>query len=350
MRSNAKIEVDQTGEGPAPEQPGPPAREPLSQEIPLSLKSSLVGDDGLSYRDFRRSLTPHWARIWLEISGAYAILIATIGSLVWWSPGGVVAVAAGLVGAVVIGYVIQMLGCFFHEAAHHNLAPDRGTNDAVTNLLMSWIFASSIAGYRRTHFHHHRALGTTMDSETSYFDALGVRFLAQGLLGVKAGRAMRQWRRTGRSLEEAAPAPAERRRLLWIAIGGAVNLGLVVLLLAVLGSAAAAIAWAIGLLVVFPFLAGLRQLLEHRSEDADKSIDYSAVDHGAVNRLFGDGPIASTFGSAGFNRHALHHWEPQLSYTNLAEVEDYLLRTEAAPAIKARRTSYGETFLRLLEL
>ena len=84
--------------------------------------------------------------------------------------------------------------------------------------------------------------------------------------------------------------------------------------------------------MVFPFLASLRTLLEHRAEDADPRANYAEVDQGPVNRLFGSGPLASTLGSAGFNRHALHHWEPQISYTRLKDIEAYLLRTEVGPA------------------
>jgi hypothetical protein len=60
--------------------------------------------------------------------------------------------------------------------------------------------------------------------------------------------------------------------------------------------------------------------------------------------------VANTLGSAGFNRHALHHWEPNLSYTRLQDVERYLLRTPVAPAVRSRQTTYWDTFLRLLEL
>jgi len=35
----------------------------------------------------------------------------------------------------------------------------------------------------------------------------------------------------------------------------------------------------------------------------------------APDRLFGDDFFSCTFGGAGFNRHLLHHWEPQISYT-----------------------------------
>jgi fatty acid desaturase len=322
----------------------------INNDIPISLKSNLVDDRGISYREFRRELAPRWGRIWVEIAAAYAVLALTLIALVAWSPGFPVALGAVIVGGGVIGYSLQYLNNFFHEAAHYNLAPVRVLNDRLTNLLMSWLFGSSIALYRRTHFQHHRALGTTQDSENSYFDALGARYLVGGLFGFKVVRSLRRWRQTERwSASTGVVDGANRSRFAWIAAAAAVNLGIAALLIA-FGSAAAAIAWLVGLLVVFPFLASLRQLLEHRSEEASAAVDYTAVDHGAVNRLFGDGPLASTLGSAGFNRHALHHWEPQLSYTRLKDVERYLLRTPVAGAVRERQTSYRNTFLRLLEL
>ena len=187
-----------------------------------------------------------------------------------------------------------------------------------------------------------------MDSENSYFDALGIGYLVQGLTGVKALRTLRQYRRT-ESADRDRPAgrprqppglPRGRRGSSTSGIAARAGPARV-------GGAAAA--WLIGLLIVFPFVGSLRQLLEHRSESADPDADYHEVDHGPVNRLFGDGPLASTVGSAGFNRHAIHHWEPQLSYTRLADVEAYLLRTDAAPLIRERQTTYADTFLRLLE-
>ncbi len=332
--------------------PPEPGEDGVSNDIPLSLKSTLVDDRGVAYREFRRSLTPRWTRIWLEIGAAYAVLAATLIALVLSSPDLPWAIPAALAGAAVIGYTLQYLNNFFHEAAHYNLAPGRSRNDHLTNLLMGWLFASSIALYRRTHFQHHRALGTTEDSENSYFDALGIRYLAGGLFGVKVVRSLRRWGQVQRSLEARASGSSPRRTdrgspgsgsrpsstwgspPCWSTVG----------------SPAAAAAWLAGLLVVFPFLASLRQLLEHRSEEASASVDYTVVDHGAVNRLFGDGPLASTLGSAGFNRHALHHWEPQVSYTRLEDIERYLLRTPIADAVRDRQTSYRDTFLRLLEL
>jgi fatty acid desaturase len=286
----------------------------------------------------------------VEIAAAYAAMALVLAALVAWGPGWPEAVPAVLVAGALIGYALQYLNNFFHEAAHYNLAPGRDRNDRLTNLLMGWLFGSSIALYRRTHFQHHRALGTTEDSENSYFDALGVRYLAGGLFGVKAIRTLRRWRETQHTLDARTDSPSpDGSRLAWVAVTAAVNLGIAALLV-VVGSPAAAVAWLGGLLIVFPFLASLRQLLEHRSEDASADVDYTKVDHGPVNRLFGDGPLASTLGSAGFNRHALHHWEPQTSYTRLKDIERYLLRTPIADLVRNRQTSYRDTFLRLLEL
>jgi fatty acid desaturase len=315
-------------------------------DIPISLKGELVDDRGVTYRDFRRELTPRWGRVWLELGGAYLLLALVLTGIVLADPGWPAALFVAIGGGIVIGYTIHFINCFFHEAAHYNVLPGRRFNDVGTNVLMGWMFGSSIALYREIHWQHHRALGTTMDSENSYFDALGLGYLVQGLTGLKGLRTLRQYRKTESTSAEPGAAPRSRR-LAWLAISAIVNLALAGGLV-LLGSPAAAAAWLIGLLVVFPFVASLRQLLEHRSEDADPHADYREVDHGAVNRLFGDGPLASTVGSAGFNRHAIHHWEPQLSYTRLADVEDYLLRTQAAPLIRERQTSYADTFLRLL--
>lgn len=172
------------------------ASRPVVHDIPISLKATLVDSARLPYRDFRASLAPRWWRIWLELGLGYAAIAGVLVALAIWRPGGSAAVAAALAGGAVIGYAIAYINNFFHEAAHYNLVPGRRANDVVTNLLMSWLFASTIARYREIHFQHHRALGTTMDSENSYFDPLRLRYLAEGLVGLKVLRTLRRYRRS----------------------------------------------------------------------------------------------------------------------------------------------------------
>lgn len=323
-----------------------------NNHIPFSLKASLVDDNGLRYREFRRALTPRWGRVWLHITCGYMALAGVLAFLVVTAEWSVLGILLALLGGIVIGYTAEYLSNFFHEAAHHNIAPGHRLNDRLTNLIFAWLYWKSIQTYRQIHFQHHRALGTTMDSENSYFDALRVRYLAAGILGLKSIRTMRRWSQVERKLAERNPdqQPGTLWRLWWMCVGAGTDLAVAAILWIAFDSSLAAAAWLWGVLFVFPFFGSLRQLLEHRSPHAHSGVDYTKVDHGSVNRLFGDGPVASTLGSAGFNRHALHHWEPTVSYTRLSDLESYLQRTSLAPEIEARQTSYLDTFLRLLDL
>lgn len=309
----------------------------------------LVDADGVAYRDFRRSLTPRYWRVWFDITMGYTGVAAVLVSLSVWDPGLPWAALAVGPAALAIGFGLAFINNFFHEAAHHNLHPDRDRNDLLTNLVMGWLFGSSIQQYRKVHFQHHRALGTTEDSENSYFDPLRIRYLVAGITGIKVVRTLRRYRDVERSQAERGTAGATGSRLLWSALAAVVSLVLA-LGLWFAGFEAAGVSWLAGLLLAFPFFVSLRQLLEHRSEAADPDVDYTRVDHGAVNRIFGDGPLASTLGSAGFNRHSLHHWEPNLSYTRLGDLETWLLATEVAPLVERQQTTYAHTFRRLLEL
>ncbi len=182
-----------------------------------------------------------------------------------------------------------------------------------------------------------------MDSERSYFDPLNMRFFAEALLGIKGAGVLAR-RDDLLALTRDAPVWRQRRQRI---LAAALNLSIVGLSWGA-GERALALAWTIGTLSVMPCFVALRQLLEHRSEDADPATDYTKADHGAVNRMFGEGPVASTMGGAGFNRHLLHHWEPQISYTRLGEMERYLMRTDAAAPLDQRRSTYWETFRALV--
>jgi hypothetical protein len=111
---------------------------------------------------------------------------------------------------------------------------------------------------------------------------------------------------------------------------------------------AAGLSWVLSFISAYPTFNALRQILEHRSVTAARGADFTRVSHGAVNRMFGRGWLARTFGSAGFNRHLLHHWDPALSYTRFDEMESFFARTELAAAIDASRTTYLRTLRALL--
>ena len=310
------------------------------QSVAFLRRNALVDDEGLSFREFRRGLTPRFGIVWSHLALGYVALLligvgvaATGGAFPGW-----LRVAAG---AVLFGFAQAFIQLFFHEAAHYNFAPGRERNDRLANVFIGAIHGLEIGAYRIVHFEHHRRLGTMLDSERSYFDPLNMRFFAEALLGIKGLRVLS---RRGDITSRAPRNP----RAMYQRLAAAVIHTTIVLGAVALGQFALAAAWTLGTLSVMPLFVSLRQLLEHRSEDADPRIDYSTTDHGAVNRLFGDGPLASTLGGAGFNRHLLHHWEPQISYTRLGEVERYLMRTDAADAVRQRRSTYVETFWALV--
>lgn len=123
--------------------------------------------------------------------------------------------------------------------------------------------------------------------------------------------------------------------------------GVLVLSTAANGLWTLSLAWALGVVVVFTFLGALRQLLEHRGEHARADVDYGQVPHGAMARMFGTSGFDSLFGGAGFNRHLLHHMDPQVSYTRLPELDAFLRTTSLAPYLEGQTTTYFRAFLKL---
>ncbi len=306
-------------------------------------KEGIRDSSGLTYRDFRRSLKPRFSMVWLHIGGAYLVLFLTgavmtiVDPATWWTR---IGLAAG--GACIFGYTIAFLQLFFHEAAHYNLAAKKETSDILANIFVGAPVGQDIRNYRPIHWGHHKFIGTTMDTEQTYFDPLNTRFILESLFGIKVFTVLAKREHNLKNAAEKQPVSGRGQLMLGLALNGTIVLaGLIT------GEILLAVAWTVGMLIVFPFFASVRQVLEHRDENAKADVDYHLIAHGVVNRLFGDGIIADTLGGAGFNRHLLHHWDPQVSYTRLKDLEEYLMDTPLAPSLKSRQTTYFRTFARL---
>jgi fatty acid desaturase len=309
----------------------------------------LIADShGTKLIDFVKTLKPRYGVVHRDIALGYFFLVVTMVAAVaaeatglWWGP-------IVLLGAVSIGYWIAYLQLFIHEGAHWNLAADREASDRICNWSVAWLAGLDVKRYRRIHFQHHRALGMIDDSENSYFFPLNVAFLLKGLFGIRVIEVLL-------TREEIAPRKVLEGEATTPSLGvhaslvvAAVFHASVCLVLLLLGYWASALVWACGVGMVFPLLGALRQLLEHRADDARSDIDYRQVGHGAVARIFGGGLFAGTFGGGGFNRHLLHHWEPVVSYTRLADLERFLLDTPLREIMRSRTTTYGRVFRVLL--
>jgi fatty acid desaturase len=309
-------------------------------------KSTLVNNPGRCYSEFRKKLVPQWSVVWRDLTLGWLALAAIVSAEILFSNHGIIfSLLGALVGAVLIGFTLAYIMLFLHEAAHWNIHPDKKWNDLLCNVFCCGIGGMDVQSYRLIHWEHHRHFGESMDTEVTYRDPLNLRFIVESLLGIRALKVvLLRRRKLQASGDKSKPRLTSGRYAL---LGGMAFNGIFLLTLLYVHQWGAIASWVCGVLVFFPFFGALRQLLEHRGELLGAAAKRGEAIYFATNRLFGDGLIASTFGGAGFNRHLLHHWEPQISYTRLHELEDFLLDTEASTYLRARRTTYWRTFTKL---
>jgi fatty acid desaturase len=326
-------------------------------------RDELVDSRGNTFKNLKRCLTPRWGVVWRDLSLGHLALWAGVAVLTMaerWLPTpyaddsvrplAVVAILAAVVaGAIYVGLVVAYVQLFFHEAAHFLLAPSRVVNDRLANLTIGLLSGQEISFYRKVHFDHHRFLGTARDTERTYFDPLDVRFLVEALTGFKILKVLGVRQRLARAAlpKRGGRQPGLLNAQLWV--GAALHASLLLLAL-VTGHWLLFMAWLLGMGVMFPFFAAVRQVLEHRSTEAGSDPAYYLSERGRVptTRLFVDGMVTRVLGGAGFSRHLLHHWEPQISYTRLAELETFLRDSAARPALSASSATYASTLLALL--
>jgi fatty acid desaturase len=315
------------------------------------IRARLTDSRGVALVEFLRTLRPNYVRVYFDIALGYAALACTVTLLCLAERSGVPLVAIVFFGALLVGYWGLFLIGFIHEATHWNLAPTRKMNDWISNAFLGWLNGMEIKFYRRVHFEHHRSLGTPNDTEYSYFFPLNIMFLLRTVSGLRTLETILSYRMRQKTITSSSKnklASASNMRAFYILFASAlVAHACIIFGLWFFGFGAASLSWILGVGSVMPTLAAVRQQLEHRSEHTGPSPDYFVVEHGAVSRLFGDGPLASTFGSAGFNRHLLHHWEPQISYTRLADLERFLAQTPMRTVLDQRQSTYAEAFRRL---
>jgi fatty acid desaturase len=306
----------------------------------------VIGADGTRYTAFKRSLpTPRYATIWLQLGAAYSALFLNALFCSRLASGELACklVAVILCGAV-FGYILAFIGLFLHEAGHFGLARNPRLNDWLASVFIAPWFGARVGGYREAHWGHHQRLGRISDPENSYFNGLSPGFILGRLFW--GGTVSVVLSKVG--APSARPQPSgPKHSAKWAALAGASLHTAIVAGLALAGQWITVIAWILGVTAFFPLFASLRQVLEHRSFDADPSADYFRIDHGALSRIFGSGPFSSTFGGAGFNRHLIHHFDPSVSCTQLAAVEAFLLKSNASEAVLSSRTTYLKTFVQL---
>jgi hypothetical protein len=235
------------------------------------LRPLIANGRGVRYVDFVKSLSPHYDRVFLDIGLGYAALLATCVLVVALPAHGLLPawLAAGL-GTLSIGFWIACLQLFIHEGAHFNFSPDRARSDLLCNVLIAWMIGTSVQKYRIVHFQHHRELGGVHDSEMTYFFPLNLLFIVKGLLGIRVLEVLAS-RKTLQEKKETARDGHGR----YVGVAGLVAHILILAATHIFGSIWLSLAWVAGVGAIFPFFGALRQLLEHRGEQASSDVSYS---------------------------------------------------------------------------
>ncbi len=294
--------------------------------------------------DFRATLNPHYWRAWLDIFLCLAMIVAGYAALLIFNlrDGNLTAALAAPIAALWLGFWLNALLTFGHEAAHYNLSPDKRRNDLFADWTIWLFFPQSTKAYRKSHWQHHLYLGDARDTEISYHNCMSPWFLTKAISGIYVLELVGRYafkKQPAKAREAAAKASTKSETLLPLARAAITHilfLGLAIYF----ACYATAAAWLVGSALVFPFLATVRQILEHRDESAHCATDYRETPHGAINRMFGANPFARFYGAAGFNRHLLHHWDPTVSYTRFDEMETFFAGTPLRSRIELSRTSY----------
>ncbi len=299
---------------------------------------------GLTYKEWRNGLQPRYAIVWRDVILGYLFILSIAALSIWLQvryPGWVIPNI--ILTAVSIGYFIAYLSLFIHEAGHFNIHPDKKMNDRLAAIFLCAPLGLDIKTYRRIHWMHHVHLGTPDDTEVSYHNGLTPTFILETITGLHLLKVILK-KNKSEHLTDTMKKDSRRMLLIGLIINALIIAGTIFS-----GFWHMTIAWVAAMFIFFPFFATLRQILEHRSELALSKTDYTKTPHGKLSRIFVSGLFSSSFGAAGFNKHMIHHWDPQVSYTRLRDIEKFLMQCERVKNIvRSSRTSYLTSFKKLI--
>jgi len=307
-----------------------------------------------SWRKFRAGLKPKYWHAWAEINFCLAMLLGGYAAHfgLAWRLGNLAGLAAAPLFAAWLGFWLNAILTFGHEAAHYNLSASKSRNDLLADWSIWLFFPQSSKSYRKSHWQHHLHLGDPEDTEISYHNCASPWFLARAITGIYLLELMSRYTLGRGANPKLKPTPSKQNRaarlgqILALARAGTTHAVLIGVPL-YFHCYSTSVTWLVGAALAFPFFATVRQLLEHRAEDAHCAINYREVPHGPVNRLFGKNLFSRFYGAAGFNRHLLHHWDPTVSYTCFDEMERFFAGTRLQPEIEKSQTTYTSNLILL---
>jgi fatty acid desaturase len=261
---------------------------------------------------------------------AAAVLIAET----WWNP------LTYVLAVVVIGSRINGLGGLMHDAAHYRAYSNRAVNDFVGEIV-ALPTSASMAGYRNSHFTHHRELNGEKDPdwtrnvglEEFEFPApprVVLKHIMQYLSGFKIKNALGGFHKNKETRD--IPAAVARARLFFLAslLVASIVFGFWKLLL---------LYWIVPLLTVFLAIRYVRNVAEHYAVEHEHVLNESRTVVAPFWELWLIAPW-------GLNYHLEHHLFPSVPCFRLGELHRLLMTRDPYPQIAHITHGYFSGLLR----
>jgi fatty acid desaturase len=305
-------------------------------------RSARLGDDCV--REIPRLLTKDEIREFSRIDSVkftaavlleFALIAAAIAvSEIWWNP--FVYVAA----VVVIGSRINGLGGLMHEAAHWRGYANRKLNDFVGEII-ALPTSTSMAGYRNSHFAHHRELNGEKDPDWTRNVGLAEfafpaprrtmwSHIGRYLAGLKLYSALAGFHKNAETRD--IPVALNRARLAFfvalLAAGIAFGFWKQILLY-----------WIVPLMTVFLTIRYIRNVAEHYAVEHENVLNETRTVLAPWWELWLIAPW-------GLNYHLEHHLFPGIPCFRLGEVHRLLMTREPYPQMAHITRGYFTGLLR----
>ncbi len=262
------------------------------------------------------------------------IAAAVFVSQTWWNP------LTYALAIIVIGSRINGLGALMHDAAHYRGYANRQLNDFIGEIL-ALPTSASMAGYRNTHFAHHRELNSENDPDWQRNVGLKeyefpappgsvLMRIMQYLSGLKSATAVLGFHKNTETRDIAA-AVARARLFFFVALlVSSIVLGFWKLIL---------LYWIVPLMTVFLAIRYLRSVAEHYAVEHENVLNESRTVLAPFWELWLIAPW-------GLNYHLEHHMFPSVPCFRLAELHRLLMSRDPYPDMAHITRGYFSGLLR----
>ena len=252
----------------------------------------------------------------------------------WWNP-----LTYGLA-VIVIGSRINGLGGLMHDAAHYRGYSNRRLNDIMGEIL-ALPTSASMAGYRNSHFAHHRELNSGNDPDWQRnvgpkeyeFPAPPssvLMHIVQYLSGLKIATALGGFHKN-KDTRDIAAAVARARLFFFVALlASSIVLGFWKQIL---------LYWIVPLMTVFLAIRYIRSVAEHYAVEHENVLNETRTVMAPFWELWLIAPW-------GLNYHLEHHLFPSVPCFRLAELHRLLMTRDPYPELAHVTYGYFSGLLR----